>query len=383
MSVEGWLQQNGGISRLTLKMDNATADEIAAEVLKRTGVALVPEPRLRAPANGARPVPRFSVEASGDPFWQAIHGWNRGKDVLQLSRYPRSLDRWLLVSRPALLLNGHETPFGPCLLVTSEVSVINSRRRVLSRTAQEKNAQEKQAPSAAAGSLSISNWLLIDPHLRASVSAQFLQLDSATDDQGRSIGTQAEFTSPALTFDSHPFPTSLKLAAPLADARMVNLKGALRLAVVSMREKWRIDPRATPRAQREWETETGKVSLHFHGLEEKSGQWLAKFELAREAKAPPPTFAPGKSLGLQLGGAVDLRRAIRFLNSDAEEVAVVQSSTALGTVGTMKTTSLELRLDGQGQIDREKFTPTAIVVDMPLQWREVQLPFEVKDLPLP
>ena len=120
--LDDWLKQNGGLSRLTLKMENARADDIAAEVQKQTGITLVPTGNMDGAEEQA---PKFSVEATGQPFWEAVSQWNRSEKPdaprLSLQRDWQNRDRWQLVTWSNLASGRFQ--IGPVTLIATNVSL--------------------------------------------------------------------------------------------------------------------------------------------------------------------------------------------------------------------------------------------------------------------
>ena len=385
IALDEWLAQNGGLTRLKLKMDGATADEIADEVRQQSGVEVEPYRDLRGDEDK---VPRFSVEATGQPFWEAVLQWNRGTQALYMDslanvRHDSTLTGWQLVTWN-LIESGIQAQAGPCLLVASEISVNRWRQRKLIPAGQ----------STESGLLALSGSLLIDPRLRPLILGKALVVEGATDDQGRAIKAGHEFLYPWLE-DSQEL--RFQLATPAHDAtHLRSLKGLLRLAVVTKHQKWEIDLKAMPKAERKFKSAEAEVTLRFDGLVAQGNEapgvptephsWKALFYLKRTDIGPRRVFfskGTDALFGARLGSHEDTTRAIRVLNAQGEVLPVKNFDSSGGGDEPTRLLDIKATIERGSQPDLQKATPAKIIIDLPLEWREVQIPFELKDLPLP
>ena len=80
----------------------------------------------------------------------------------------------------------------------------------------------------------------------------------------------------------------------------------------------------------------------------------------------------------------DMARNIRFLNAEDETLKSSPTNTYLGEENGVLWRDMEITVERDRAIkDVEKTTPAKIQIDVPLEWREVLIPFEWKNLPLP
>jgi hypothetical protein len=373
MSPADWTARGGGLSRLKLKMDGATAEEIAAEIKRQTGVEAEADPHLKA--REGQEAPRFSVAADG-PFWPAVMAW--AKDGLHLRRDYARRDL-LRLSRSGQTHAGRSQTFGPCTLTASFISVHRSRSISL----------QPGAKPSASSSLSISASLLVDPRFRPQIAAQFAEVSSAVDDRGRAIA----HGEPDHMYGDHgdAIHVGINLAVPHEDATKIkSLKGTLHLAVATRREKWEVDLDATPTGEKVFESEAGEITVKFLGLSERGAAWVAKFSTSIKPSAPRRIFKAQGHRGnpLQPGTAAELQRSIQFQNSERKPLGMGGSSSRSegfdGADRTRRISTLELTLAAPpNDPDLEKHQPAHLVIDLPIEWREVKIPFELKDLPLP
>lgn len=408
LALDAWLQQRGGETKLTLKMENATAEQIAAEVSRQTGLNVVAAPHLLGDEETG---PYFSVEATGQPFWQAVREWNRArKPAPELNVGPPRIlhraggelglqhdwsdrNRWML-STFGQREDGIVAQAGPATLRATNIQLSRVRSRALGARAGV-NPVPGRLPEQERARLSIHGQLQIDPRLQPFVAGVIAEVRSATDGQGRAIAPTRSFSPPMSGMNGDTF-LSFGLDEPAANAVVIQqLSGVLRLAVVSRSEKWEIDTAATPKAQKTFQSEDGEVTLRFDGLVERAGSWTAQFFHSRKALPQPRVFKAGDGWGM--GQSMDwssLHRAIRLL--DAEGVALPSGGSSMTGGGEPGTPgiSLDLSVGRRGilrrngvalnEVENKPVAPPAkIVIDLPLEWREVQIPFEIKDIPLP
>jgi hypothetical protein len=383
ITLDEWLKQNGGLSRLTLKMDKARADEIAAEVKKQTGIVLVSTGNV----GGGENAPRFSVEATGQPFWEAVADWNRSEKgdkadapTLSLQRDWQNRERWQLVTWGSIP-RGRVLSLGPVTIFANSISLNRSRSRSLDPAEATKDPTESQ-------SMYVQASRYIDPKLAPLVMGMLLQIDGATDDRGRAITSEETWQNPQIEDNEY---VSFSMKAPARDAvRLRSLKGTARLAVLTKSERWEIDLKATPQAEKEFKSETTEVKVQLQNLVPRTigGGWKLSLRQARKDIGTPRVFRPkGRDNGtnVRLGDYDNALRSLRVLN-EAGELMPLNGFDSAGTEenGT-RITNLEINIGAQhdGEPGEPKPVPAKLVVDVPLEWREIQIPFELKDLPLP
>lgn len=365
LSAEDWIQRNGGLTRLKLKMQDASAREIADEVKQQTGLDIKIDDDVALPAEAP---PRFSVEATGQPFWEAIAGWKRGERALGLRASGRS-GPWAL-SAASEMGAGARVSAGPCLLIASNLS--------LSKTA---NLSAQNQIVDASRRLNIGVAVHIDPRFLPQVLASAPQIDGAVDDRGREI---ASSRSAQLSWASNAYQpgVTLSLLAPEGDATSLrSVRGRLRLAVATASERWEIDVAKTPVAQKSFKSEASKVTARFEGLETVGDGWLARFSFERRSMGGLRIFKSrdGEWSG-ELGSVFQIPNSISILNAAGIQMEN-QGGHAHDSFGNgVRKSDIEARI---AQAPTSQGAPAKIIIDIPLEWREVQIPFEFKDLPLP
>ncbi len=386
LKLDDWLAANGGLTHLKLKMDNATADEIAGEVKKQTGVEIVPDQQLRGAEQN---VQRFSVEATGQPFWEAIRDWNKSDKpnapTLSLQRDWSHPGGWRMVtwnSGPP----GRWLQAGPCLFGANSLSVSHTRSRSLDPKDDPK-VNPKAAPSSESNTLSMQCSMLIDPRLRPLILGLITQIDSASDNLGRPLAQRENYQQ--IWLDDNNDYSNFNLEAPAPDAtRLRSLKGTLRLGVITKHEKWEVDLKANPKATRSFKSQESEFTLRLDGVEPRLSSWGLRLHLERKDIGPKRVFKAKseRNMGGQearLGPYQDVMRSVRLLNAEGQPLSLNGSSSRENEDNGVHTIDIEMTVSQNDDKDLEHSTPAKLVVDVPLEWREVDVPFEFQDLPLP
>jgi len=372
MTAAELYRQIGGITHLTLKMEKATKAEIAAEVGKQTGLDVG---TMGGPVAAENDAERYSVEATGQPFWEAIHQWNRSEKPLDIVNDYRTNNRWMLAEWAGQQPTGASA--GPFYISPRYVTINRTRSLQLDNKAAKPNVNNQ---------LELQGSLKIDPKLGPIVAAVLSEVESAVDDKGRAIAADANSYSQSRRDD-----LSISLQAPAMDAtRLKSLKGRLRVAVVTKQEHWEIDLAAAPKAEKIFKTDKTEVTYRFGGMTAMpDGGWSFKMHIERKNIGPRQVFK-GKGRWSQnaLDNLQDAQRPFHVVGADNVPLSVDSGGSSGGTNEHGSTLDMTFsirapRPDANGLLPENPFVPAKIIVDVPLEYREVQIPFEFKDLPLP
>jgi hypothetical protein len=414
LSLNDFLARHGGLTRLKLKMKDATVGEIAAELRRQTGLDFVESrpgpldsdggwPGFRISRQTAPDPPEklaksekpqlFSIEAQGELFWEAVRPWSFGEARLSVHQRSFAPARWSIGrSHSAGALGSRSVAVGPCH--------ISLREAKLSRISTRSMGVEASTPYAD-NSLQLYADLWTDPRFFPFIAAAIVET-SATNQWGEpaafvdSAGSVMELT------DARAHHMTLLLRAPDESAKYLALAGTLRLAVVTRRASWEIDLAKTPTASKIFAGEEGEVRARFDGVEKQGDGWIARFKIQRTFATPRAIFTPqvrkgteGYNLlhwnGFTLSESLSTTRDLHFFNSKGEllQNAATKSSagdgTGVSTLSIQSSYGIKRDLDlGFGPVVATKYNPPArITLNIPLEWREIQIPFEFKDLPLP
>lgn len=372
MTPAEFAARHGEAKRLKLKLQGAAPSEIAAAVSRQIGVEVGVSDRLKSIAGASL---RFSIQADGQPLWKAIREWNRGPGTLKLARDHESRGQWKLFE--GTMIGGRAVQAGPFEVLATQVDA--SRYRVLNF-----DTRFPQRPTA--DSLMLKLSLRADPKLQDAISALIVHIESAVDDTGRSLTAGTDADTSWQPNDVEPPRDDLRavinFAAPAPKARSIRLlRGRLRVATVTKSVAWEIDPSATATAEKTWVEGNEEICYSFEGLTQAGSYWMARFQATRAANGPRRIFKVASPWGQSIvGSAEELMRSVRFVDAAGQSAPGLRGN-GYSTPGVEKTSFRVVTPFDFGAARGEK--PAKIVVDVPLEWREVQFPFEFRDLPLP
>lgn len=374
ITLAEWDKHNGVPTALTLKIENATASDIAAEVEKQTGIVLiVPEGRLLG--NGGA-VPRFSVEATGQPFWQAVRQWNRGESKLKVMIDRADPNRWMLTDENFILVRPttqQSITTGPCELFLNSVSFNMNRSLRFDGVVP---AQNNQAKLSFQGTLQLDP---LDPRWPVTLAGMIPEIDSAVDDRERAVAVNPNDVSVSSSGDTS---INFGLKEPEANAtKLSSLKGRLRLAVVMKRQKWEIDLKATPQPANIFQSDGEEVTYIFDTIITHNNSSTVKLLVTRRPiGANPHRVFKVNGQWSPLGDFSQTTRSIHVF--DGAGNLMIQGGGS-GQRPDETTLNLDMRFNVNPNTPPEQAAPAKILIDVPLEYRELQIPFEFKDVPLP
>jgi hypothetical protein len=373
--VEGakWIATLGGPTVLTFNFREAKAPEVAAEISRQSGL------RIEASPQWAGEERAITAQADKLPFWDAV---SLLREQAKVDFVSDPLGDWQLV--PYVMSTA---PAKGVLSVDwsgSSLSVERVERlRALSPNAPEASRREDRLMIMLASrldpkwkpqpmSLSWANLQVLDAKGRAT---------RATMDPGN-MGMASE-TSP-LAFD----------AAGIDGGGPVTLSGELRFLVPTKTEKWEITNLAqAQKQQKSVEVDGEKVLFSFDGVTQTSEGWQIKLSAAVDPTAPQRHIeregnsAPGEAaatypIPISPFGVAGAGGIARLYNAQNAPVAFTDAGTQQneGRTDAVLQTLSSVNAEGQPSVGE---APARLEVDLPLEWREVRLPFEIKNIPLP
>ena len=369
LGLEDWLAQNGGLTRLKFQAQSATAEEIADALGEQTGLDVEITSDMALPVQDP---PRYSVEATGQPLWEAMALWKRGSRALGLQESSHR-GRWTL-SPWNVAREGVGISVGPCFLVANRLS-----------GARAANLSVRGEIVDASNFLSIEVSIRIDPKFAPQVLALAPQMESAVDDKGRevAVANSAQLQWPRDSSSG----VHLHLAAPVGDARLLrSVKGVLRLAVRTRGERWEVDVASQAGdggdvQEKSFQSEGSQVKVRFEGIEAQGENWVARLSFERRTARARRIFKSrdGEWSG-ELGTVFQGPSSISVLNARGFKMNLLGGPARDSFENGVRKLSLEALVSPAPTPDT---APAKIIVDIPLEWREVQIPFEFKDIPLP
>ncbi|MDF2439757.1 MAG: hypothetical protein JWN98_741 [Abditibacteriota bacterium] len=362
MTIDELNRAIGGPTLVSVKLANATAQDAFNAVRKQSSVPVSPYSATQwAPFKKTAP-----VNIVRQPFWLALRElqsiWN-----FRLESY---------VVRPGLSMMAYNEEkgdriqsIGPCLF---SLSGLNYERTV-------SFARDGQAVPAS--DFSIAGRAYIDPKVQVVRGSTYYQLDEAIDDKGLSL--RGETTTAHSSTEVNPIRLNLPLVTQIGmGKRLARLKGTLGFVAVTRRDVWEVPNVLQARDASKSITRDGVEERYFvDAVRQEGDEYHVHFTVSRPRN--------------------NVRRIVRLANqrdlmiSESNHYDQVRLVDAQGRDWSRYTYRIQNQGDRQTSIISttvifrkrslydEVGTPTKLVVAVPNQWREVRVPFEFKDLPLP
>ena len=259
------------------------------------------------------------------------------------------------------------------------------------------------------------------------------EIEEAIDDRGNDLRLQSQAigsrVSPNLGFGTNNVSSSIAInlaSRPAMGKQLKKLRGVLRFTVPTRHERWEISDTKTP-ALRTFEQNGGLFQMQFAGLQKAGDGWAAKFvveaqgEHARRGLEDFSTSFPGSrgtgtyAVTTNIGGDFGLHeislidnRGQTFTGSGttnitraegrieepkpnlsppkprSENYAYRSEQTAtFGGASNAIERSMFGTLARASATNVEMGAPVKLVINIPIEKREVSVPFEFSDLPLP
>lgn len=492
----------GGRTTLTLKLKDATIEEVADAMSESSGLDITVRPtptpfRSNSPSippliptdrpDGPPPTytppppPRFTLEAKEQPFWEALFAWKgaaRAADVAALKEAAatppvvspdgRSVRQYakrtptvsvegqpgqngLWLSPNSRLPNGRQISTWPMVMVATGIQRSQSglfdpdpftRQNfvppALANAPADGNRTRAMDDEAVSWSdrLSVSLSAFFDPKLKPQ-SMQY-EVEEAIDDRGNDLRPQLQsnrvgINSSGFSYGPSYFSSSVSInleARPAMGKQLKKLRGVLHFIVPVRHEKWEISDVKTP-TQRNLSRSDGLYQIQFAGLQKATNGWTAKFIVeaqGEKAKQLSGNRWPGflwesggnftaRYVGSWGGGQQDFGLQGMSLVDDQGRTFIASgsgvSARAEGRVEVPKpnvspptprtekyayraeqTVTFSSATDANGQpvfgaptgagaANGEMGMPVKLIINIPVERREVSVPFEFTDLPLP
>ena len=338
-----------GASLITLHVAGAAPDSVLAELSRQamTPIPTQPENLFRQ----GNVLSKVTLDVDRQPFWVAFRQFCQQTGVRANSM---GNDRKFV-----LMQGGDDSILGPAVYTGPFMVVANS----VTRTSSISFARDK-LPSR---NLNVQFTVFAEPKLNVMGHDYYVRLSEATDDRGNSLlmpnpgayGTMGQDTSPRWSLGS-------QLAIPdNIGAKLARIQGTTRVQIQTKSEIWEIPD--ISKAQSPSKSIAGRryVVEEFKTLSPE--QYQLKFTIIRET----PRLAEWQQYG----------RGVRLSLVDANG-KYLQSQGYGGGGSDEKLTYTHTfgRDAGDGTKTGE---PAKLIVEVPTDVKEVQIPFDFKDLPLP
>ncbi len=175
-------------------------------------------------------------------------------------------------------------------------------------------------------------------------------------------------------------------AADVDASGPATLRGELRFTVVAKSQKWTLGDLSKP-AKLDIERDGVPVHYEYLGTTEANGSLSLKFAASNAATAPgtvvalpsPDPNVPASNLPLYHFAGVGASGGLRLLKADNTPIDFLEAGSGLQSTERSEFEIQTLPDPANGQAT----APARAEVDVPLEWREVRVPFEIKNIPLP
>jgi len=454
--------------RTTLKFDfkKATATEIAAEISRQTGFK-VTTPFVRAPLpdQPEAPISRYSLQANGQPFWEAILDWNRAvtpalispialppgvtialppgvrfepaPDVKIAPPTPEEFDEsdgdpqispllgpGLMKARPDSdakfeLVPRSEMPQGrnfeqwPAVMIAYHLVRQQDRAIGLAspQTQASKTSDKANVEAPFRDRLRLRMRVFIEPKLRRVQLPMRCDITEAVDDKGQDL--RLPWRSRATPWSHNPTEdvTITLLSRPQMGRKLARLRGVLRFVIVSQSQNVELNDLQKPFEQQIYrDTKVG--TLRFNGLQREGTGWKLRFEAERSGEELGrwygiPTVTTRFGDAQELSFLTDFSTSLHLydgeghllrtssgesqwsMNSEAGQTLNAPVSPPPPDITKWKFSESMDRHFSPTQFSLQEGkmisvgTPVRLVANLVTERREVSIPFEFKDLPLP
>ena len=483
----------GGRTLLSLKLRDATMEEVAAAMSQSSGLKIAVRP-APAPPKGpdGQPLPlslpHYSLEAKEQPLWVALFEWNRIARAAEIAAAKAARDKPPLpndqVPPPALqptprvgletrtignsywlspgsnLPSGRSTFVWPLFLLATNIqrtqesqletdpdsSQIDALPLTTAQTAARKAGDTNKTAEVDASVVKWNDRMVVnlsaffDPKIKALPVT--CVMEEATDDRGNDLlpAPTPEWAAGGFSYSTYafgaPFQVSLQ-SRPNMGKLLKKLRGALRFVLPLRYEKWDITDLNTP-AQRQVSVNGDAYQISFEGMKKTNDVWQAKFSIYGEGNAlkqVPGTermqkvlqrVAPGAGALFSGGFEPDQNQfglnTLSFTDEEGHSYRISASSSGgrgyqselqkgdakasppkLDMERWTYSSTKEMRFSPQSGADENEPVGTGangagasgavgdartakqphIIINIPVEKREVIVPFEFTDLPLP
>ncbi len=347
----------GGPTLITLHLKDATPQNIVKEFARVSGVA------VRMYYGGLERAKTLSIDLENQPFWSAMRELCT---LLGATPQPFSGDSTIVLQPGAAGWAG-----GAMLTLSPLVSL---RLSQISHTHTFKLSNEGEGIKAVSDehSLPIVGMFLFDPKVRPLSNPMQVTITGAVDEKGVAITSE-----PAHAYSQMPLMSSLQI--PLkwrADMgkKLVRLRGNLKCIVMSKREVWEIpDVLNAKETSKTVRGPDGDEIYTFLGVQKTGNQYQVRVKIERPQALIHPNQQPDAQQFLY--ARRDVGRLMKLQDANGRNLGWQGGG---GGDDAIVTHFAELQDAGE-----KSEAPQKLILEIPLEFRELEVPFELKDLPLP
>jgi hypothetical protein len=357
-------RETGGPTIVTLRFKDAKHQEVLNELSKQGNVQV----RGNVYSDDQRNK-KYSIEVDKKPFWDAIAEIG---DKMKL--FPQ---QWGGQNGMVLSPDNDGSPRGATQLATPLLSIV---AKTISRThtVNFKPTLEAGKTPPETPSMTLQTVILLDPKLRLLNNATKAAVNEIVDDKGKSLkGDQDEIWVYGESPLQWQMQVPLKYSATMGK-KIARLQGSFRAFVIARHEKWEIPDVMKAKGA----TKTVKIGNRdeTYTLEEivKEGDSVRiKILLKRELEIAPPS-AQNTPEAQQLKYARrDWSRWMRLSDAKGNTYQGYNSG------GGEEEMNFTFNSHQQYPDDEKAGEPDKLLIDIPLEFRQLEVPFTFKDLVLP
>jgi hypothetical protein len=353
----------GGPTLVTVKLANATAQEAFDALRKQSSVPVNPYTATQWATFNKKTSP---VNIVRQPFWLAMRElqniWN-----FRVENYP---------VRPGLTLMPYSDErgdriqsIGPCLF---SINGLNYARSV---------SFGRDGKVVPANDFSISGRAFLDPKIQVLRGSSYYQIDEAIDEKGRSLRRDA--TSTPLATETNLIRLNVPLQAQDGIRKTLSrLKGTLGFVAVTRHETWEVPNALQVRDVVKTITRDGVEERYFVDAVRKEGDdYHVQITVSRPRNEVRRTvrLSNGRNLVIVESSHYEQVRLLDAQNRDWPRLTYRVQNQGDRQTSIISTTIIFRKRAGADEVG----APAKLIVSVPSQWREVRVPFEFKDLPLP
>ena len=347
---------------VTIHAKDATVQEIISQLSKQSGI------RVRANLwSDDQRTKKYAIDIEKQPFWKAL---NEIGDKLKL--FPQ---QWGGNSGLVLTPDSDGASKGAPQLETPFLSII---AKTLTRThsINYKNKDGKDQPETP--SMTLQSMILLDPKLQLLSNAAKAKVTEIVDEKGKSLKSEQD--------DIYVYgesPVQWQLQVPLKYSgtmgkKLAHLSGTFRAFVVARSETWDISDILKVKGA----TKTVKIGTkeETYTIEEvtKTGESVqVRISVKRAVEiAPSPTDNTPEAQQLKYARR-DWSRSMRLTDAKDNQMQGYNSG------GGEDEMNFTFNNNQQFPGDEKAGEPVKLQIDIPLEFRLLEVPFEFKDLLLP
>lgn len=355
----------GGPTRVTLHLKDATAQAVIDAFSQQSGVPL----RMLF-FEEAAPPPKYTIDIENQPFWTALNEVSRKLQLAPQLAGDRNIQD-LLPGNPDETL-GVLLPAHPLVTLTAR-ELRHEHNFSLKGTVENVQATNDRH------TLYFNGWVLLDPKVRVAPSTTpVVTITEAVDDKGNALTDNqggASFVQSPVLWDLQ---VNLQGRAD-AGQKLTRLKGSIKAFIVTKREVWEVPNLGDVVGPviKTIKSEQGNETYKLLDLAQEGKVYEITMSVQRPPQAAPeapPADEDFNAQQLRLARQ-DIGAMARLLDAKGRDIPYIGSR--------VEGENTVLQFGPQSEGENAPGIPVKIVFDIPVEFRELEIPFEYKNLPLP